>query len=55
MRFLEVAWDFIKGLSPLKLALLIISPFTLSLLIHITILAISAYTTWYIPKFMKED
>lgn len=55
MRFLEDAWDFIKGLSPLKLALLIISPFTLSLLIHVCILTLTAYTTWYIPILNKED
>lgn len=55
MRFIEDGWNFIKGLSPLKLSLLILSPFTLSLLIHVTILMLSAYTTWYIPMLKKEE
>jgi hypothetical protein len=55
MRFLEEVWDFIKGLSPIKLSLLILSPFTLSLLIHVSILTLTAYTTWYIPMLHIKD
>lgn len=55
MKFKESVWNFIKRLSPFKLFVLITSPFTLSFLIHVIILTLSAYTTCYIPMQKKAE
>jgi len=55
MRFAENAWNFIRHLSPFKFFLLITSPFTLSFFIHVILLTLSVYTTWYIPIQKKEE
>ena len=50
MNILGNARRSVKNLTPFKIFLLITSPFTLSFLIHIIILGLSAYTTWYISS-----
>jgi len=55
MRFTEDVWNFIRHLPPLKLFLLITSPFMLSFLIHSILLTLSAYTVWYVPTQKKAE
>jgi len=55
MRFAEDTWNFIRRLSPFKLLLIFLSPFALSILIHVIILAIFSYITWYIPMQKKAE
>ena len=55
MRLLEYVWNSIRHLSPFKLFLLITSPFLLSFLIHMILLMLSAYATWYIPMQIVEE
>ena len=55
MSFAKDIWNFIRRLSPFKLFLLILSPFTLSIFIHLTILILFSYITWYIPMQKKAE
>lgn len=55
MKFLDDLWNSTKHLSPFRLFLLITSPFSLSLAIHLILLMFSAYATWYIPRQMARD